>query len=127
VFGLDPWVEPIGEETLEKGIDVEFLFLRSNEWQVGYNNNYLQILIDESDTITGYQTYDTTHQDFVYIHAFNPLMKIMGITGKLNTNTNFNIQMDYLLSFFDRTLKGINNDLEDIADRYDAVDIIEWE
>jgi|AntAceMinimDraft_17_1070374.scaffolds.fasta_scaffold07140_5 acetyl esterase/lipase len=127
VFGLDPWVEAVGVDTLEKGIDVEFLFLRSNEWQVGDNNDYLKILIDESDTITGYQTYNTTHQDFIYIHSFNPLMKIMGIVGKLNTNTNFNIQMDYLLSFFDRTLKGIDNDLEDIADRYDAVDIIKWE
>ncbi len=94
---------------------------------MGDNNDYLKILIDESDTITGYQTYNTTHQDFIYIHSFNPLMKIMGIVGKLNTNTNFNIQMDYLLSFFDRTLKGIDNDLEDIADRYDAVDIIELE
>jgi len=127
VFGLDPWVVPVGEDTLEKGLDVQFLFLRSNEWKVGDNNDYLQILIDESDTVTGYQTYDTTHQSFVYLQAFNPIIKIMGITGKLNTNANFNIQMDYLLSFFDRNLKGIDNDLEDIADRYDAVDVIEWE
>jgi len=110
VFGFDPWVAPIGEDMLEEGVDVPFLFLRSYQWIEGENNDYLQILIDESDDIVGYQTYGTTHQDFVYIHAFNPLMKIMGVTGELNTSTNFSIQMDYLLDFFDRNLKGIDNE-----------------
>ena len=45
MFGLDPWVVPVGEDTLEKGIDVEFMFIRSNGWQVGDNNDFLQILI----------------------------------------------------------------------------------
>lgn len=127
VFGLDPWVVPIGNDMLESGLDVPFMFLRSHQWQVGENNDYLQILINHSADITGYQTYDTTHQDFVYIHAFNPLMKIMGIVGKLNSQINFDIQTDYLLDFFDRYLKHKDNDLEDIVDSYDAVEIILWE
>lgn len=110
VFGMDAWVEPIKKEELEKGLKIPALFLRSGNWEEGFNNNYLLPLIDRSkDFAKLYQINNTTHSDFTMVYMYSPLTKYLKITGKLDGKISSSIQRDFIKSFFDKNLKENNS------------------
>lgn len=122
VFGLDPWVEPVGHEELSKGMQIPSLFIRSEMWQEGYNNAYLKTLVEHS-TIKPmtYQMNGSNHLDFTMLYMYQPLYKYIGYSGKLDANENASIQREFILHFFDTTLKGINNSLDSLVDQYEPI------
>ncbi len=111
LLGLDAWVEPIGSVETNKGLTIPSLFLRSQSWEVGPNNNYLYDLILNSPQARLYQIDGTTHADFTMAYMFSPLTGMLGITGSLEKSYLLQMQKDLMNSFFDEHLKGVNEEL----------------
>ena len=122
VFGMDAWVEPIDQEVLKKGLQVPTCLLRSEQWETGPNNDYLRQLFTSSKVVPDiYQINGGNHQDFSMLYMYDPMTKLTGSQGPLDSRVNASIQQDFVLSFFNKTLKGQNIDLKQLAEKYEAV------
>jgi hypothetical protein len=107
ILGMDAWVEPVQETLLNKGLNIPALFLRSGEWETGYNNAYLTTLIDNS--LVGTQLFQidgTTHVDFTMAYMYSRLTRYIGFTGDVERKTFADIQNRFILDFFAGTLKS---------------------
>lgn len=122
LFGLDSWVEPIAPELLEKGLKIPSLFINSEEWKDQKNGDFLKMIFDNSDSGTEmYRLNGTTHQDFAMIYMLDPLSQIMGLAGELKSDRRRDIQHDFILKFFDKTLRNKNNNIDDLVDSYNEM------
>ncbi len=105
LLGMDAWVEPVPDGLLKKGLKIPALFLRSQQWETGYNNAYLTTLIDNSISGTElYQIDGTTHIDFTMAYMYSRLTRYIGFTGDVERKTFADIQNTFILDFFDSTL-----------------------
>lgn len=113
-IGLDAWVKPLGKEGMMKGVTQPFMFMRSGVWIDGENDEYLALLRQHSALphhiigITG-----TTHRDFTMHALLSPLIKVIGLSGSLDSQRALQIIDDYLLAYFDKHLKGKESALLD--------------
>ncbi len=111
LLGMDAWVEPVSDDLLVKGLKMPALFLRSEQWEIGYNNAYLTKLIDSSISGTVlYQIDGTTHIDFTMAYMYSRLTRYIGFTGDVERKTFAEIQNSFILDFFNSHL----NDLEGV-------------
>ncbi len=115
LIGLDAWVEPILSNEVDKGLSMPSIFLRSETWEEGPNNNNLYQLIQQSTNASLYQIDHTTHSDFSMAYMFSPLMHIIGFTGSLDTDYLVDMQKDIIVKFFDEYLKGEINETIDLT------------
>lgn len=107
IIGLDPWVEPIDETEIDKGLLVPSLFLRSEMWETGDNNINLYSIIENSAfDSTLYQIDGTTHFDFTMIYMFSPLTKYIGMSGTVEDEYLNSILKSMISDFFNQTLKN---------------------
>ncbi len=85
VIGLDAWVEPIALDRLEEGLDVPALLLRSEAWEISFNNEYLYTLMNATDPnlLEVRQVTGTTHYDFGMVYMFSTLSPLIGLQGSL--------------------------------------------
>lgn len=84
VIGLDAWVEPLNEKVLNEGLSVPSLLLRSEAWEISFNNAYLYTLMGESaGDLDVYQVAGTTHYDFGMVYMFSTLSPFIGLQGSL--------------------------------------------
>lgn len=127
IMGFDPWVEPIGHEQLEEGLNIPSLFFRSEQWEVGFNNEYLTTLVNNSSVkpLT-YQLDGSYHQDFTMLYMYNPVNQLAGFSGDLDSQTSLDIRLDYILKFFDENLKGIDNNVAKLVETYEPMKIVEY-
>lgn len=129
LFGFDAWVNPLKEATLEKGLSVPAVFVRSEQWGKGPNNKALDTIIKNSNQVSFLQMDETKHVDFSMSYMISPILKTVGFIGKLGGEQSSEIQKRLILDFFDRTLKDdkpYNNDfLDDIIGEYGAVNFVE--
>ena len=101
VLGMDAWVEPLSDDVLSKGLNIPALFLRSGQWEIGYNNTYLTKLIDNSLVGTElYQIDGTTHIDFTMAYMYSRLTRFIGFTGVVERKTLADIQNRFIIDFF---------------------------
>ncbi len=109
LIGLDPWVEPIHIEDLSAGMDIPTLFLSSGQWSFGTNNDYLNILINNSSApIYHYEIEGTTHYDFTMVYMYSPLTRLINYTGSVD-GRYLNRMLETVISeFFDQQLKHIS-------------------
>ena len=113
-IGLDAWVKPLGKEGMMEGVTQPFMFMRSEAWIDGENDEYLAILRQHSALphhvlgITG-----TTHRDFTMHSFISPLTTLLGLSGSLDAQRALKIVDDYLLAYFDQHLKGKKSTLLD--------------
>lgn len=128
LFCMDAWVEPLGKEALSKGVTVPAVFLRSEQWQGGINDDYLMPLVKASDDAQLFQINGTTHLDFTMSTMFSSLTGIIGYTGKLDRALSARIQHEFALDFFNDTLINTPNadrsffdNLKQIADEYNSI------
>lgn len=105
LFFLDAWVEPLGAETLSAGLTIPSIFLRSEQWRGGINDDFLIPLVEASANARLFQIDGTTHIDFTMSTMFSSLTGIIGFTGKLDRDLSASIQHDFVLDFFTDTLK----------------------
>jgi len=83
VIGLDAWVEPIAIDRLEEGLDVPALLLRSEAWEISFNNEYLYTLMNatEPGLLEVHQVTGTTHYDFGMVYMFSTLPPSLDCKG----------------------------------------------
>ncbi|MDW7663154.1 MAG: dienelactone hydrolase family protein [Bacillota bacterium] len=105
LFAMDAWVEPLGMDEMTGGLSIPALFLRSEQWEGGLNDNYLNPLVDASGDASLIQIEGTTHIDFTMSSMFSSLTGIIGFTGELSREESARIQHDYVLEFFNQSLK----------------------
>jgi predicted dienelactone hydrolase len=106
-LGMDAWLEPIPQAVLAQPLSQPFLFMRSQVWASAENDARLDTLYTGAQagvirlTIAG-----TKHYDFTLLPLLTPLAPALGLKGPLNGQRVMTIVDDYLLAFFDQTLKG---------------------
>ncbi|MFP4478709.1 MAG: hypothetical protein ACLFPM_04700 [Candidatus Izemoplasmatales bacterium] len=119
IIGLDAWVEPIEQSEILKGLEIPSLFIRSETWESGENNENLFLLIDSSPHEPElYQINGTTHFDFAMVYMYSPLAKSIGLSGHIDSRYLLTIIKSMMIDFFDETLR---NDLNS------QIDPNEWE
>jgi hypothetical protein len=70
---------------LNGGLSTRALYLRSNGWETGENNEYLYRLLQSSENASLlYQIDGTTHYDFAMVYMYSPLTRVVGLTGSVN-------------------------------------------
>jgi predicted dienelactone hydrolase len=110
VLGMDPFMRPVSTEVLETGISQPAFFMFSQSWAgdpASRSNKLFEQFIPRVDRSLGVVFIDgTNHTDFTDITLLSPLAPLVGLKGPISGRRMVTIVNDYLLSFFDMTLKG---------------------
>ena len=108
-------MRPVSLEVLDSGVTQPAFFLFSQVWadDTGSRNNQLfnPFYAKSTDTYGALYIKGTAHHDFTDLPLLSPLAAPLGLKGPINGKRVTVIINDYLLSFFDMTLKGVPTDL----------------
>lgn len=119
IIGLDAWVEPIKDVLNEKTLSIPSLFLRSEAWEEGPNNDVLIPMLQNATAETQlYRINGTTHYDFAMVYMYTSLAKTLGFSGSIPTQTMIEIMFTSHESFFNEYLKNENEDLTWTSNEY---------
>jgi predicted dienelactone hydrolase len=106
-LGMDPWVGPVPRPVLEAGLRQPFLAMMSQSWSSPDNSALLDTLLAAG---TGDQAKmaiaGTSHYDFTMLPLLTPLAPALGLKGPIDGQRGMQIITDYLVAFFDHSLKG---------------------
>ena len=115
LFGQDPFMRPVATEVLESGVIQPAFFMFSQRWHDdtnSLNNRQFKPFLEKSSEAFGaVYIQGTSHYDFSDIPLLSPLASKLGLKGPINGKRVITIVDDYLLSFFDMTLKGNESNL----------------
>jgi hypothetical protein len=115
VLGQDPFMRPVSDEVLENGIKQPAFFMFSQRWaddKESLNNRQFKPFFENSKQVLGTIYIEgTAHYDFSDLPLLSLLAPKLGLKGPINGKRVTTIVDDYLLSFFDMTLKGIPSSL----------------
>ena len=115
VLGMDPFMRPVSYEVLESGLSQPSFFMFSQRWADDVdsrNNELFHKFIPNVKQSAGVITINgTAHYDFTDIPLLSPLAPQLGLKGPINGKQVIIIVNDYLLSFFNMTLKGETTNL----------------
>ena len=119
IIGLDAWVEPINDSLVSQPLEIPSLFLRSGQWEEGFNNtNLYQIINNSNQPSYLYQIDGTTHYDFSMVYMYSPLTRLIGFTGSVKGSYLNQMLETLIVDFFDDTLRN---------DILPSIDISDWE
>ena len=126
LLGMDPFMRPVSEEVLGRGVTQPAFFMFSQRWaddRDSRNNMLFEKFATNAPEIVGVISIaGTAHYDFSDIPLLSPLAPRLGLKGPINGKRVTGIINDYLLSFFEATLKGVPTDLfEDQIQKYNEV------
>ena len=126
LLGMDPFMRPVSREVLENGVPQPSFFMFSQRWadDVDSRNNQLfhRFILNTPQILGVIYIEGTAHYDFSDLPLLSPLAPRLGLKGPINGKRVTGIINDYLLSFFDGTLKGIPMDLfEEQNQKYNEV------
>jgi hypothetical protein len=125
IIGLDAWVEPIQDVLDEKTLSIPSLFLRSEAWEEGPNNDVLiPMLLNATAETQLYRINGTTHYDFAMVYMYTSLAKTLGFSGSIHTETMIEIMFTSHESFFNEHLKNDNKDVSWTTNEY--VDLVNY-
>ena len=115
LLGQDPFMRPVSTQVLESGVSQPAFFLFSQVWADDTNSRNNQLFnpfyAKSTDTYGALFIEGTAHYDFSDLPLLSPLAPQLGLKGPINGKRVTVIINDYLLSFFDMTLKDIPTDL----------------
>jgi len=115
LIGLDPFMRPVSYEVLDDGVSQPSFFMFSQVWAddaVSLNNKLFDPFFSNSaETYGAVYIEGTAHYDFSDLPLLSPLAPQLGLKGPIRGKRVVTIMNDYLLSFFDRALKGSSTDL----------------
>jgi hypothetical protein len=118
VLGQDPFMRPVSTEILEEGLTRPAFFMFSQQWaevSESLNNRQFKPFYEKSvETLGAVSIEGTTHYDFSDLPLLSPLAPQLGLKGPINSRRVTTIVNDYLLSFFDTTLKDKTSTLSDL-------------
>lgn len=111
LLGMDPFMRPVSVKVLEKGVSQPAFFLFSQRWAdaVDSRNNILfhKFISNVPNTLGMISIDGTAHYDFSDLPFLSPLAPRLGLKGPISSRRVTTIINDYLLTFFDNTLKGV--------------------
>lgn len=117
LLGMDPFMRPVSLEVLENGMWQPAFFMFSQRWADDLdsrNNRLFRSFVSKAPETLGVISIDgTAHYDFSDLPLLSPLAPRLGLKGPISGTRVTTIINDYLLSFFETTLKGIPTDLFD--------------
>jgi len=125
MLGMDPFMTPVSEQVLENGVTQPAFFMFSQRWidDVGSKNNRLfsqfYSHIDPSTGVIGIR--GTTHYDFSDLPMLSPIAPQLGLKGPLKSQRVIEIVDDYLISFFELTLRDKPTNLFDKPSPYPEI------
>ena len=115
LLGMDPFMRPVSTEVLEHGVSQPAFFMFSQSWadDAASRNSELfhQFIANTPETLRVISIDGTAHYDFSDLPLLSPLAPRLGLKGPISGRRVTAIINDYLLSFFDATLKGVQTDL----------------
>ena len=116
-MGFDPWVEPVDEAIIERGLRVPFAFVRSQAWAREDNDPVLRSLFENGTGVQYWQSITgTEHRDFLFAPLMSPVGGLIGIQGSIDSGRLIDILDDGLTGFFGQHLlgedRGYPSDLE---------------
>ena len=115
LLGMDPFMRPVSYEVLENGLSQPSFFMFSQRWADeldSRNNELFHKFIPGVEQSLGVITINgTAHYDFTDIPLLSPLAPQLGLKGPINGRQVTIIVNDYLLSFFNATLKSESTNL----------------
>jgi dienelactone hydrolase len=128
VLGLDPFMRPVSPKVLEQGVTQPAFFVFSQRWadDAGSRNNQLfhQFVANVPRSLGVISIEGTEHYDFSDLPLLSPLASRLGLKGPISGRRVTGIINDYLLSFFESSLKGIPEPLfEDGNQKYNEVEL----
>jgi predicted dienelactone hydrolase len=131
LLGMDPFMRPVSYEVIDGGVPQPSFFMFSQRWKddVDSRNNVLfQRFYPNVKEPFGVVSIDgTSHYDFADLPLLSPLAPQLGLKGPINGKRVTTIINDYLLSFFNMTLKGQTTTLfEDQFQKYMEVKFTEY-
>ena len=110
VLGMDPFMRPVSYEVIDAGLTQPSFFMFSQRWADDVdsrNNELFHRFIPHVPQSLGVVIIDgTAHYDFTDIPLLSPLAPQLGLKGPIKGKRVTTIVNDYLLSFFNMTLKG---------------------
>jgi dienelactone hydrolase len=110
VLGQDPFLRPVSDDILQSGVTQPAFFMFSQRWHDdtdSLNNRQFKPFFKNSKQALGAVYIEgTAHYDFSDLPLLSPLAPQLGLKGPINGKRVTTIVDDYLLSFFDMTLKG---------------------
>jgi predicted dienelactone hydrolase len=126
LLGMDPFMRPVSIEVLEHGVSQPAFFMFSQRWADDLNsrNNMLfhKFISNVPGRLGVISIARTAHYDFSDLPLLSPLAPRLGLKGPISGKRVTAIINDYLLSFFDGTLRGIPTDLfEERNQKYNEV------
>jgi len=111
LLGMDPFMRPVSLEVLENGVTQPAFFLFSQRWadDLDSRNNQLfsKFVRNAPNTFGVISIEGTAHYDFSDLPLLSPLAPQLGLKGPINGRRVTAIINDYLLSFFETTLKDV--------------------
>lgn len=112
ILGQDAWVEPVPLATLEAGLGRPLMITNSETWTEGENGERLELLAERSaGPVYWMTTAGTWHFDFVMVPSISPLAPVLGMKGPLAAARVVEINNRYLVAFFARHLRGLDEAL----------------
>ena len=125
LLGQDPFMRPVSDEVQAAGVPQPSFYMFSQVWadDVDSRNNRLfnPFYAASVETHGAIFIEGTSHYDFSDLPLLSPLAPQLGLKGPINGKRVTTIVNDYLLSFFDMTLKGKPADLLDNPSPYAEV------
>lgn len=107
VVGYDPWVEPVPDAVLGRGLDVPILSMRSAEWVGNGNDARLRRLHAASGDDAGLVAVDgTTHRDVTLLPYLSPLSSAFGVAGDTPGGRTHELTEVWTARFLDTHLRG---------------------
>ena len=125
ILGMDSFMTPVSQQVLDNGLSQPAFFMFSQRWfdlTDSKNNRLFKQFYSNLDPATHViYIQGTAHYDFSDLPLLSPIAPQLGLKGPLNGKRVTEIVDDYLISFFEMTLKDQPTDLFDGPSKYPEV------
>lgn len=112
VLGMDSYMAPVSESTLEKGLSIPALLLFSELWPTAENQERVETLLSHTQApVQALTILGTDHYDYSDLPLLSPLAEQLGLKGPLDGKRVMEIVKTYSTAFFEQALRGQKNSL----------------
>ena len=115
LLAMDPFMRPVSTEVLEGGVKQPAFFMFSQRWADDVdslnNQQFKPFYANSTDAMGAVFVEGTAHYDFSDLPLLSPLAPKLGLKGPISGKRVTVLVDDYLLSFFEVTLRNTPSDL----------------